>query len=109
MVDELLIFNPVTVFLVALSAAFLLWLWGRALAPPPTPSGHKLEMYTGGEAPKKQTVRPGYEFFHIALFFTVFHVAALVLVTAPGGVAAWLALIYLGLLGIAVVALLGGR
>ena len=109
MADLSVVFNPFVIFGVALLVGALLYAWGRALAPPPTFGRYKREMYTGGEAPKKQTVRPGYEFFHIALFFTVFHVAALVLVTAPGGVAAWLALIYLGLLGIAVVALLGGR
>ena len=107
--DLVALFNPFVIFGVALLVGLLLFAWGRTLAPPFHPEGHKREMYTGGEAPKKQTVRPGYEFFHIALFFTVFHVAALVLVTAPGAEASWLALAYLGLLALAVYALLGGR
>jgi len=105
MVDELLIFNPITVFLVALAAASLLWLWGRALAPPPTPSGHKLEMYTGGEAPVVQEMRPGYQFYHIALFFTVLHVAALVLLTVHTGASGLLIAIYLGVVAVAIAAL----
>ena len=107
--DLVWLFNPFVIFGVALLVGLLLFAWGRALAPPFKPEGHKREMYTGGEAPSKQTVRPGYQFFHIALFFTVFHVAALVLVTAPGAEASWLALAYLGLLALAVYALLGGR
>lgn len=106
MVDTALLFNPITIFLSALAISFLLYLWGRALAPPPQPYGHKLEMYTGGEAPKRQEVRPSYRFFHIALFFTVLHVAAVVLITSPSGSGAWLALIYLGALSIALAALI---
>lgn len=105
MVDASLAFTPITVFLVALLAAAILYRWGRALAPPPTPVGHKMEMYTGGEAPKAQEVRPSYGFFHVALFYTVLHVAALILVTAPGGVSGFLVAVYFGAIALAVAAL----
>ncbi len=105
MADDFLIFNPITIFLVTLLAAVLLYLWGRALAPPLTPEGHKLEMYTGGEAPVVQEMRPSYQFFHIALFFTVLHVAALILVTAHTGASGLLIAIYLGVVSIAIAAL----
>jgi len=106
MVDASLIFNPITIFLASLFVVYLLYLWGRSLAPPPTPYGHKQEMYTGGEAAKEQEVRPGYQFFHIALFFTVLHVAALVLVTAHTGASALLIAIYLGVVSLAIAALI---
>lgn len=98
--------NPLTLFLAALGLGLLLYLWGTAMAPPSHPEGHKLEMYTGGEAPTPQEVRPSYRFYHIALFFTVLHVAVLVLVTAPSGISAWLALAYLGTISLAIAALI---
>lgn len=106
MADLPLLTNPVTLFLVALGIALLLYLWGGVLAPRPQPTGHKQEMYTGGEAPREQTVQPSYGFYHIALFFTLLHVAVLVVVTAPSGPGAWAALVYLGVIAIAVAALI---
>lgn len=106
MVDTVLLFNPITLFLAALFVGLLLYAWGGVLAPKPRPYGHKQEMYTGGEAPKVQEVRPSYRFYEIALFFTLLHVAALVLVTAPGGATAWVAFLYLGILVLAVLALI---
>ncbi len=96
---------PFVVFASALAVAGLLYLWGRALAPPRAPGGHKQEMYTGGEAPRGGNVTPSYAFFHAALFFTVLHVAALFLVTAVGGPSVLLALLYLGVLAVALAAL----
>ncbi len=107
MVDTLaLIFNPITLFFASLLVVAILWLWGRSMAPPPTPYGHKQEMYTGGEPVKDQEVRPGYQFFHVALFFTVLHVAALVLVTAHTGAPVLLIAIYLGVVCLAIAALI---
>ena len=101
-----LVFNPLTIFLVGLAAALLLFRWGRVLSPPPTPTGHKMEMYTGGEAPKPQELRPGYDFFHVALFYTVLHVAALILVTAPLGASGYLVAVDFGAMALAVAALI---
>jgi len=100
-----LLLTPFVVFAVALAIAGILYLWGRALAPPAAPGGHKQEMYTGGEAPRGGDVRPSYAFFHTALFFTVLHVAALFVVTAVGGPSVLLALLYLGILAVALAAL----
>lgn len=99
-----LIIAPVTVFLVALGLAALLYLWGGTLAPPPKPVGAKGEMYTGGERPPRQVVRPSYQLYHIALFFTLLHIGVLVLATATGP-AMWIALAYLGTIATAVAAL----
>jgi NADH:ubiquinone oxidoreductase subunit 3 (subunit A) len=104
-VDVALIFNPITLFFASLLVVVILYLWGRSMAPPPTPYGYKQDMYTGGEPVKVQEVRPGYQFFHIALFFTVLHVAALVLVTVHTGTPVLLIAIYLGVVVLAVAAL----
>jgi len=103
MVDA--IWNPATIFLATLAVAALLYLWGRAMAPKPTPAPHKREMYTGGEPPKPQEFRPSYAFFHVAFFFTVLHVAALVLVTAFSGASGLLIAIYFGVIALAIAAL----
>jgi NADH:ubiquinone oxidoreductase subunit 3 (subunit A) len=95
---------PVTVFLAALGLVLLLYLWGGILAPPRKPGGAKEEMYTGGEKPPRQVVRPSYQFYHVALFFTVVHIGVLVLATATGP-PMWVALAYLGILATAVAAL----
>ena len=99
------IWNPGTIFLVTLAVAGLLYLWGRAMAPKATPAPHKREMYTGGEAPKPQEIRPSYAFFHVAFFFTVLHVAALILVTAISGASGLLIAIYFGAVALAIAAL----
>jgi len=100
-----LLLAPFMVFAAALAVGTMLYLWGRAIAPRASPGGHKQEMYTGGEAPRETDPRPSYQFFHAALFFTVLHVAALFLVTAAGGSAAVLPLLYLGILVVALAAL----
>ena len=96
--------TPLVLFLAALAFAAILYRWGGALAPRRKPEGAKEEMYTGGEMAPKQVVRPSYQFYHIALFFTLLHVAALVLATFPG-TAAWVALAYLGTIAVALAAL----
>ena len=105
MVEAAVLFNPAVLFLMSLGVAYLLYRWGRAMAPPFRAEGHKAEMYTGGEPPKEQEVRPSYRLYHIALFFTLLHAAVLLLATAPTGPGAWLALLYLGILSLAIVAL----
>jgi hypothetical protein len=62
-------------------------------------------MYVGGEAPPAGQNLPSYHLYHVAVFFTLLHVAVLVLATAPSGPGAWAALLYLGILSLAVVAL----
>ena len=48
---------------------------------------------------------PGYQFFYVALFFTVVHVAALVLATAPADAPLWGPLGYLAIMAVAVMVL----
>ena len=97
--------SPVAVLVYALLIVCLFYLWSRTVAPPFTPAQDKTMPYVGGEAAVAQPFRPGYGFFYVALFFTVVHVAALVLATAPPGVSLWGPLGYLAIIAIAVTAL----
>ena len=68
------------------------------VAPPFTPSANKIMPYVGGEPVKAQVIQPGYLFFYVALFFTVVHVAAMVIAIAPAGTPLALTLGYLALM-----------
>ncbi len=61
--------------------------------------------YVGGEAVEAQAYLPGYQFFYVALFFTVVHVAALVIALAPADAPLCATLGYLGIVAIAVTVL----
>jgi NADH:ubiquinone oxidoreductase subunit 3 (subunit A) len=97
--------SPLVVFALALGAGYLLYAWSRTFAPAPPPTGEKTMPYVGGEPYKAQKLQPSYQFFHVALFFTLLHVAALVLETAPRGFLPWTALAYLGIVAAAVLVL----
>jgi len=86
-------------------AGWLLYLWSARTAPPFRPTGMKAKAYTGGEAIPGQVYRPSYEFFHVALFFTLMHVAAIVVATAPRDIVPWGTIIYLMLIGFSVIVL----
>jgi NADH-quinone oxidoreductase subunit A len=100
-----LLFSPITIMVVALAAGCLIYAWSRTIAPSFTPSVNKTMPYVGGEAIKAQTYRPGYQFFYVALFFTVVHVAALILAIAPPDAPLWGTLSYLIIVAIAVTVL----
>jgi hypothetical protein len=51
---------------------------------------------------------PSFRFFHIALFFTVMHVAALTAAAAPPGAAVTAAVAYLGVISLSAAALRWG-
>ena len=58
-----------------------------------------------GKQWKPRPVLPGYQFFYVALFFTVVHVAALFIAIAPPGAPLWATLGYLGIVAVAITAL----
>jgi len=92
-----------------IAVGWLLYAWASRVAPPFQPEGSKTKSFTGGEAIPGAAYQPGYQFFHVALFFTLMHVAAIVVATAPGGVVPWAAFVYLGIVALAVVVLRGSR
>ena len=103
-IDEIL-GSPILWFGAMVLAGWLLYLWSARIAPPFQPQGMKTQAYTGGEPIPGQVYRPSYEFFHVALFFTLMHVAAIVVATAPRDVVPWGAVLYLALIVVCVVVL----
>jgi NADH:ubiquinone oxidoreductase subunit 3 (subunit A) len=96
---------PVIIMACALGIGYLIYAWSRTIAPAFTPSVNKIMPYVGGEAAEAQVFLPGYQFFYVALFFTVVHVAALVLATAPPDAPLWGPLGYLAIMAVAVMVL----
>ncbi len=94
--------SPLLWFGVMVLGGSLLYLWSARNAPRFSPTGLKAQAYTGGERIPGQAYRPGYAFFHVALFFTLLHVAAVFVATAPGGILPWAAVAYLGVVALAV-------
>ncbi len=74
--------SPLFVFALTLAVAWLLYALGGKMAPRFAPVGGKAKAYTGGEdiPGKKQHV--SYQFYHLALIFTVLHVTTVVVATA---------------------------
>ncbi|HPD75090.1 MAG TPA: hypothetical protein PKZ65_03435 [Methanoregulaceae archaeon] len=97
-----LLFSPFIIALLALVAGYLMYVWSKGVAPPFEPSRNKMMPYVGGEAVEAQVFQPGYAFFYVALFFTVVHVAALVLALAPPDAPLWGTMGYLALVAVAV-------
>ena len=100
-----LLTSPFVIFGVAIAVGYLLYFWSRTIAPHPTGGGDKRMPYVGGEPAVAQAFQPGYQFFYVALFFTLVHVAALVLATMPAGMLPWASLGYLGVVAAAVMIL----
>jgi NADH:ubiquinone oxidoreductase subunit 3 (subunit A) len=100
-----LLTNPVITIACALGIGCLIYAWSRTIAPAFIPSVNKTMPYVGGEAAQAQVFLPGYQFFYVALFFTVVHVAALVLATAPADAPLWGPLGYLAIMAVAVMVL----
>lgn len=101
-----LLLSPPIAFFVFLAAAFGLYALGRGMAPKLTKVGGKLAPYACGENVPPVKVQFGYRmFFFVALFFTMMHVAALVIATVPSGKIVFFALFYLVMIALAVAAL----
>jgi NADH-quinone oxidoreductase subunit A len=105
-----ILLSPPVAFLVFLAAAFGLYALGRGMAPKLTKAGGKLTTYACGEDIPGAKVQFGYRlFFFVALFFTMMHVAALVIATVPGGKIVFFALFYLVMIFLSVMALVTRR
>lgn len=103
---EILLSPPVAFFLI-LAASILLYLLGKRMAPKLTKTGGKLTSYACGEDIPGAKIQFGYRlFFFIALFFTIMHVAALVIATVPAGKIALFAALYLAVVFLSILALI---
>jgi len=102
---EILLAPPLA-FLVFLAIFYIIYFLAGRLAPKLNPVGGKLKSYACGEDIPGSKLQFGYRlFFFIALFFTMMHVAALVVATLPSGPIAYFGLFYLGMIFISVAAL----
>ncbi|OGS64280.1 MAG: hypothetical protein A3K59_02330 [Euryarchaeota archaeon RBG_19FT_COMBO_69_17] len=97
--------SPFVVFGLAVLVGYAMYFWSRRVAPASTYSVAKTMPYVGGEPFSGQAYQPGYQFYYVALFFTLIHVAALVLATMPAGVLPWAAVGYLAIVALAVLIL----
>ena len=99
--------SPPVAFILILIVSILLYLLGKRMAPKLTKSGGKLTSYACGEDMPGTKVQFGYRlFFFVALFFTIMHVAALVIATVPAGKIALFAVLYLAVVFLSVLALI---
>jgi NADH:ubiquinone oxidoreductase subunit 3 (subunit A) len=99
-----LLLTPPVAFAILLAGIGLFAILSRSLAPKSDPGGDKGEPYACGQDVPTGRIQPGYGFFQVAFAFTIFEVVALLLGT--GGVGSvWLALLVLGVVGLAVVIL----
>ena len=99
--------SPPVAFLIFLGLTFAIYGLGYALAPKLKSVGGKLKTYACGEDIPGVKIQWGYRlFFFIALFFTIMHVAALVMATVPAGKILFFSLIYLVMIFLSVVALI---
>ncbi len=105
MVSWDLLTSPVIIIAFALGTGYLIYSWSRTVAPAFMCTANKTMPYVGGEAAEAQAFLPGYQFFYVALFFTIIHVAALILATAPPDAPLWGPLGYLAIIAVAVMVL----
>jgi NADH-quinone oxidoreductase subunit A len=93
-------------FILFTAIASLLYLLGKRMAPKLNKAGGKLTTYACGEDIPGAKIQFGYRlFFFIALFFTIMHVAALMIATVPAGKIAWFAILYLAVIFLSIMAL----
>ena len=100
-----LLLSPFVIYAVALGIGGLVYLWARRIAPAPADAGDKRMPYVGGEAWEAQSYQPSYGFFYVAIFFTLAHVAALVIATAPPSASLYATVGYLAIIAVAVMVL----
>ncbi|MDO9027101.1 MAG: hypothetical protein Q7U87_04385 [bacterium] len=104
-----MILTPFVGFFAFLGITYLIYRMGDVMAPKLKDQGAKLSQYACGEDFPARKIQVGYKsFFYAALFFTMMHVAALVIATIPGGSLAYamLGIVYLLMITLSVVALL---
>ena len=105
-----IIFYPVVAFLIILFIIYLFYLFAGRLGPPYKQAKYKQASYACGEEHPDGKLHPSYNFFHVAFFFTVLHVGALLIATAPTGENALLGIILIAGMALTAFALfVGGR
>jgi len=101
-----ILISPPVAFVLFLIVAVLLFRLGRRMAPKANNVGGKLTSYACGEDMPGTKIQFGTRlFFFVALFFTMMHVAALVIATVPSGKIVLFAVLYLAVIFLSIMAL----
>ena len=101
-----ILLSPPIAFIVFFGVGLLFYVLGRAMAPKTNMTQEKGTPYACGEDAQMPKAQMGYGlFFSLAIFFTVMHVAALVVTTLPSGPIAILGIVYLVIIMLSVFAL----
>jgi hypothetical protein len=99
--------SPPVAFFFFLAMAFLLYALGKKMAPGLKRTGGKLTTYACGEDIPGVKIQFGFRLFYaFALFFTIMHVAALVISTIPTGRIVFFGIIYLAMIFLSILALI---
>jgi len=101
--------TPFSGFVIFSFVSYAIYRLGGKLAPGLKDQGAKLAQYACGEDFPARRFQVGYRlFFYAALFFTMMHVAALVIATLPGGSLAYalLGVFYILMISLSIVALI---
>jgi NADH:ubiquinone oxidoreductase subunit 3 (subunit A) len=101
-------FYPITAFLIILFIVYVIYLITGTFGPKYKKEKYKRNSYACGEDYPGGKLHHSYNFFHIAFFFTVLHVGALLITTAPVGHAALLGLVLIGAMALTAFALFVG-
>ncbi|MDD5528404.1 MAG: hypothetical protein PHX21_00060 [bacterium] len=102
-----ILLSPAVAFVIFLAIFYIFYFIIGTLAPKTKKIGGKLSTYACGEDIQGYKVQFGYKlFFFIAIFFTIMHVATLVVATVPSGRIALFGLLYLGMIFLSVLALI---
>ena len=101
-----ILLSPPIVFVISLGIGLLLYWLGSRMAPKANMTAGKASSYACGEDAPMAKAQVSYRLFYsLAIFFTVMHVAALVVTTLPSGPIAALGIVYLAIIMLAVFAL----
>jgi NADH-quinone oxidoreductase subunit A len=102
-----ILLSPPIAFVIFLALFYLLYLLGGLVSPKIKKVGGKLATYACGEDIPGFKIQFGYRlFFFVALFFTMMHVAALVVATLPSGPLVFFGVFYLGMIFLSIMALI---
>jgi len=100
--------SPLVTFIMVLIIVYVLYLFAGRLSPKFKNTRYKLDNYACGEEHPKGRVHQSYDFFHVAFFFTVLHVGALLIATAPSDQGAILGIFLIGAVALTAFALFVG-
>lgn len=102
---EILLYPPIS-FVIFLIVGYFIYSFSKALRPKSTMGEEKLTTYACGENIPGRKVKHSYHFFRFAFFFTILHIAVLIIATVRSGLTALLGIAYLIVLLLVVVILL---